>query len=148
MFRASQLLQSLQMFPFDLHGQPMCICGDPAFPLRIHLQALFHNRVFSSNTGIQCSNGWSSFLSGVVVWRCHQLFQVFWLKKNLKIGLRSVGKMYVVCALLRNALTCLYGNQTSEFFELDPPSLQKSVDIFYTKLMQNWIVFDRFVSTF
>mgnify|MGYP001800002814 CR=1 FL=1 len=29
-------------------------------------------------------------------------------KKNLKIGLNSVGKMYVVCAILRNALTCLY----------------------------------------
>jgi len=27
-------------------------------------------------------------------------------------------------ALLRNALTHLYGNQTSAFFELDPPSLQ------------------------
>ena len=46
-------------------------------------------------------------------------------KKNLKIGLSSVGKMCVVCALLRNALTCLYGNQTSRFFELDPLSLQE-----------------------
>ena len=45
--------------------------------------------------------------------------------KNLKIGLNSVGKMYVVCALLRNALAYLYGNQTSTFFELDPPSLQE-----------------------
>ena len=45
--------------------------------------------------------------------------------KNLKIGLSSVGKMYVVCTLLRNALTCLYGNQTSKFFELDPLSLQE-----------------------
>ena len=44
-------------------------------------------------------------------------------KKNLKIGLSSVGKMYLVCAILRNALTCLYGNATSEFFRLDPPTL-------------------------
>ena len=36
-------------------------------------------------------------------------------KKKLKIGLSSVGKMYLVCAIL-NALTCLYGNTTSEFF--------------------------------
>ena len=48
----------------------------------------------------------------------------FRFQKNLKIELSSVGKMYVVCALLRNALTYLYGNQTSDFFELDPPSLQ------------------------
>ena len=46
-------------------------------------------------------------------------------KKNLKIGLSSVGKMYIVCALLRNAITCLYGNQTSEFFDLEPPTLEE-----------------------
>ena len=45
-------------------------------------------------------------------------------KKNLKIGLSSVGKMYLVCAILRNALTCLYGNMTSEYFDLDPPTLR------------------------
>ena len=43
-------------------------------------------------------------------------------KKNLKIGLSSVRKMYFVCALPRNAITCLYGNQTSEFFDLGPVS--------------------------
>ena len=48
-------------------------------------------------------------------------FKFLDFKKNLKIGLRSVGKVYVACALLRNALTCLYENQTSTFFELDPP---------------------------
>ena len=46
-------------------------------------------------------------------------------KKNLKIGLSSIGKMYLVCALLRNAITCLYGNQTSEFFHLEPPTLEE-----------------------
>ena len=45
--------------------------------------------------------------------------------KNLKIGLNSVGKMYIVSALLRNALSCFNGNQTSEFFDLDPPTLEE-----------------------
>ena len=45
-------------------------------------------------------------------------------KKNMKIGLRNVGKIYIVCALLQNALTCLYGNLTSEYFECAPPSLE------------------------
>ena len=40
------------------------------------------------------------------------------LKKKLKLVLSSVGKMYVVSVLLRNALTFLYGNQTSTFFFL------------------------------
>ena len=51
-------------------------------------------------------------------------FKFLDFKKNLKIGMSSVGKMYLVCALLNNAITCLYGNKTSEFFGLDPPSLQ------------------------
>ena len=46
-------------------------------------------------------------------------------KKNLKIGLSSVGKMYLVCAILRNALTCLCRNMTSEYFDLDQPTLQE-----------------------
>ena len=46
-------------------------------------------------------------------------------KKNLKIELSSVGKMYVVCALLLNAVTCLYKNHTSLFLELDPPILEE-----------------------
>ena len=44
-------------------------------------------------------------------------------KKNLKLGLSSIGKMYIVCAILKNALTCFYGNQTSEFFQLGPPDI-------------------------
>ena len=44
-------------------------------------------------------------------------------KKPLKIGLSSRGKLYVVCALLRNGLICLYGNQTSRVFGLDSPHL-------------------------
>ena len=27
--------------------------------------------------------------------------------------------------ILRNALTCLYGNQTSEYFQLEPPTLEE-----------------------
>ena len=32
--------------------------------------------------------------------------------------LSSVGKMYLVCALLTNARACLYRNETSSFFGL------------------------------
>jgi len=46
-------------------------------------------------------------------------------KKNLKIALSSVGKMYIVSAILCNAYTCLYGNTTSKFFDQIPPSLQE-----------------------
>ena len=46
-------------------------------------------------------------------------FKFLDFKKNLKICMSSVGKMY-----LANAITYLDGNSTSEFFGLNPPSLQ------------------------
>lgn len=46
-------------------------------------------------------------------------------KIYLKIGLSSVGKMYIVSALLCNAHTSLYGNTTSEFFDQLPPPIQE-----------------------
>ena len=115
MLRDSQLLQSLQTFAFDLHGQPMCVYGDPAYPLRIHLQAPFRNRVLTPQ--MQAYNSAMSEVRSSVEWLFGDVINYFKFldfKKNLKIGLSSVGKMYVVCALLRNALTCLYGNQFLE----------------------------------
>ena len=84
----------------------MCIYGSPAYPLRIHSQASFSNRVLTPQM-----QAYNSEMSGVVVKGHPWLFYVF----ELKIGLSSVEKMYMVHALLRNALTCLYSNQTSEF---------------------------------
>jgi hypothetical protein len=52
-------------------------------------------------------------------------FKFLDFKKNLKIALSQVGKIYRVCALLQNALTCMYGNTTSQFFNLDPPDLNE-----------------------
>ena len=40
-------------------------------------------------------------------------------KRNLKMALSPVGKMYIV-----SAYTCLYGNTNSHFFYQIPPSLQ------------------------
>jgi len=51
-------------------------------------------------------------------------FKFLDFKRNLKIGMSSIGKLYLVSALLQNAVTCLYGNNTSKFFDLQPPSLQ------------------------
>ena len=52
-------------------------------------------------------------------------FKFLDFKKNLKIGLSAVGKMYVTCALMQNARSILYGSVTSEYFGLDAPSLEE-----------------------
>ena len=43
----SHLYNSLERNAFSTTGEAMCIYGDPAYPLRIHLQAPFRNRVLT-----------------------------------------------------------------------------------------------------
>ena len=41
-------------------------------------------------------------------------------KKKHKLYQAPIGKMYICLALLTNAKTCLYGNGTLEYFDLEP----------------------------
>ena len=52
-------------------------------------------------------------------------FKFMGFKKNLKLQLSAIGKMYIVSAIIRNALTCFHSNQTSEFFNSNPPTLDE-----------------------
>ena len=117
MLAESGLLRDLQQYAFSTGGQPMCIYGDPAYPLRVNLQAPFQGAALTPQ--MEMFNDSMSSVRVSVEWLFGDILNYFKFldfKKNLKIGLSSVGKTYVVCALLRNALTCLYGNQTADLF--------------------------------
>ena len=43
MLAYSGLLQQLEQHPYNLYEEPMCLYGDPAYPLRVHLQGPFAN---------------------------------------------------------------------------------------------------------
>ena len=95
----------------------MSVYGDPAFPLRIHLQAPFRYGLLTPmmkqyNFDMSCVRVTVEWLFGDLI----KDFKFLDFKKNLKIGMSSVGKMYLVCALLTITITCLYGNKTSDFF--------------------------------
>ena len=45
-------------------------------------------------------------------------------KRAMSIGLSPIGKIYIVCALLQNAYACLCGNIVSDYFGVQPPSLE------------------------
>ena len=125
MLAESGLLRDLEQYAVSTGGQPMCIYGYPAYPLRVNLQGPFQGAALTPQ--MEMFNDSMSSVRVSVEWLFGDILNYFKFldfKKNLKIGLSSVGKTYVVCALLRNALTCLYGNQTADVFELDPPSLQ------------------------
>ena len=122
----SGLLQNLEQYAFSTLGQTMCLYGDPAYPQRVHLQSPFRDARLTPE--MQAFNKSMSAVRVSVEWIFGDVvnsFKFIDFKKNLKIGLSSVGKMYIVCALLQNAVTCLYGNKTSTYFELEPPMVQE-----------------------
>ena len=125
MLAESGLLTDLQQHSFTLNGQPLCIYGDMAYPIRVHLQAPFKGarltpveKNFNKAMSQVCIS--VEWVFGDIV----DFFAFLDFRKNLKVGLSAIGKMYTVCALLTNTRTCLYKSVTSSYFELDPPVIR------------------------
>ena len=121
MLADSGLLHDLQRFAFSPTGQPMCIYGDLAYPLRVHLQTPFRHLPLAPPMQDYNESIAVEWLFGDIT----NSFKFLDYKKNLKIGLSSVSKIYVVSTLLRNAITCLYGNETSDCLGIEPPTLEQ-----------------------
>lgn len=128
MLRDSNLLASLQIHAINPAGDTLCIYGDLGYPLRPQLMCPFRQRDYPVLTrNMRDFNTAMSQLRVSVEWLFGDVsnyFKFIDFKKNLKIGLSAVGKQYIISALMRNALTCLYGNITSEYFQLQPPTLE------------------------
>ena len=103
MLADSGLLDDLEQHAFSITREPMALYDDPACPLRVHLQVPYrgagikpqmelHNKAMSS---VRMSIKW---LFGDIV----NYFKFLDFKKNLKISLNAVGKVYIVAAILRN----------------------------------------------
>ena len=127
MLAASGFLRELQRFSnCPVTGLPLCVYGDPAYPIRAHLQRPFKGGVLTPaqqdfNTSMSTVRSSVDWIFGDIV----NYFKFLDFKKNLKIGLSAVGKMYVTCALMQNAHSILYGSVTSEHFGLNPPTLEE-----------------------
>ncbi|CAH3028735.1 unnamed protein product [Porites evermanni] len=125
MLADSGLLRDLEQHAFSTTREPMALYGDPAYPLRVHLQVPYRGAGITPQ--MEVYNKAMSAVRMSVEWIFGDIvnyFKFLDFKKNLKISLSAVGKMYVVCAILRNALTCMYTNSTSEYFALDPPTIE------------------------
>ena len=124
MLAQSGLLGQLQQHSYAPDGRILCIYGDPAYPLRRQLQAPFKGpRLTAQQTEFNKS---MSKVRVSVEWVFRDIvnfFKFIDFKKNLKVRLSAVGKMYMVCALLQNCRTCLYGNIASGYFDCDPPDI-------------------------
>ena len=110
----SHLLTSLNnqlvLYSRATNGDPLCLYGDPAYPHRPQLQSPFKGARLTQN-----EMDWNSAMSSVrvsVEWVFKDIINYsnfLDFKKNLKVQLSAVGKMYIACTLLHNARCCLYG---------------------------------------
>ena len=126
MLHQSGVLRELQQIAWN-NGQPLCIYGDPAYPLSLHIQTPY-NRARNLTQHQQNYNKAMSEVRVSVEWLFGDIknyFKFIDFKKLLKIGCSSVGKFYLVSGLMQNAHTCLYGNMVSSYFELESPTLNE-----------------------
>ena len=108
------------------NSETLCVYGDPAYPLRLQLQAPFKNQNLTPQQAD--SNKSMSIVRTSVEWVFGEILNYFSFldyKKILKTELSAVGKVYCVCALLTNAHICLYRSMTSDFFDIEPSALEE-----------------------
>ena len=125
MLHESRVLPNLRQVAFH-NGVPLCLYGDPAYPLGVHLQGPFREPALTPE--MQAYNKAMSELRVSVEWMFGNITKFFSFvdfKRQMKIHLSAIGKMYVTCALLENTRTCLYGNIVSTYFGLPPPTLHE-----------------------
>ncbi|CAB3977112.1 Hypothetical predicted protein [Paramuricea clavata] len=122
----SGLMQDLRQHAFAPDGTPLCLYGDPAYPLRVHLQQPFRNNAALTEDMRQYNKAMSSVRVSVewLFGEITKYFKFVDFKQQLKIRLSPIGKIYIVSAILQNSLACLYGNIVSEYFEINPPTLE------------------------
>lgn len=123
---ASGILGRMEQFSYSADGRLLCIYGDPAYPLRQHLQGPFKGAHLTEeqkqfNKAMSAARVSVEWIFGDIL----TYFKFLDFKKNLKIGLSAVGKMYKVNAIMHNIRTCLYKNLTSNVFGVEPPSVEE-----------------------
>lgn len=109
MLAISRLLNQLEQYTFSPNGEPLCVLRDLAYPKRVHLQRPVIRRAPLA-VKEQVHNSSMCRVCVAVEWVFLDIVNYFKFvdyKKYLKISWSAVGKIDMVCALLRNALTCL-----------------------------------------
>ena len=96
----SSLLANLEEHAVSETGRPMCVYGDPAYPLRPQLQAPFRSAVLTDdmkrfNTALSSVRVSVEWLFGDVV----NQFKFVDFKKNLKVALSPIGKIFITSAV-------------------------------------------------
>lgn len=124
LLKKSRLLDILAEEFLSDTGENYVLYGDPAYGL--------HNNLISPFRGSNISdlevefNKKMSKVRECVEWEFGKISR-YWAfvdyKKNLKLHLQAIGKIYLVSTILSNIHTTFEGSQTSNFFCLTPPTI-------------------------
>ena len=123
----SGLVLQLQHMSFSPAGQAMCIYGDPAYPHRIHLQCPFARRQ-ELTPAQEAFNQSMSQVRVSVEWVFGDVVTYFKFtdsKKKFEEWIECGWQNIHSLCFASQSLTCLYGNNTSTFFGVKPPTQEE-----------------------
>lgn len=125
MLRDTNLYAELRDISVYENNKYIIYC-DPAYPMSELILKSYCNRALTPEQ-IAFNKAMSS-VRQAVEWGFGKVLTEFAFldfKKNQKILLQEVGKMYKMGVLLTNCHTCLYGSQAANYFNIVPPTLEE-----------------------
>lgn len=138
MLRVSELCERLQaalQWAVEVCGKPVnWLCGiwyffsDAGYNRRLQLAVMFAKppggELTAQQTAVNHTLSKTRIANEWIFGTIGNTFPYVTDKGNLLVGRGTPGSIFVVAALLTNALTCLEGNGTSKYFDLTPPTLE------------------------
>ena len=123
----SGLLEQLQTKFVSDDGTLLKLYGDPGYSNSKFITVGYKNHNTLTNKQKLFNKNMSSLRVSVEYGfgKILQLFAFNDYKKGNKLLLSPLKKQYIVSALFTNCHTCLRGSQVSDYFEINPPSLEE-----------------------
>lgn len=106
-------------------GLCFAMYGDTVYPTRNHLLSPFKGARLTDEEN--AFNQAKSSGRVCVQWEFRKVLNIFAFldyKKSLEIHLQPVAKYYFVGSFVSNFLTCICGDQTSDYFDLMPLTIK------------------------
>ena len=123
-----EMMKSLHRLAGTPSDKPYFVYGDAVFRWSRYLQ-----KAFARDTRSARERRFNRKMNSVrvsvehVFGRVLSLWKAFYMRPQQKLLLTKPGRCYLNAQFLPNCHTCMYGNQVSNQFECEPPSLQEYI---------------------